>query len=217
MAKTKEEKSVAHKFDPHHAGRQEDAERRKLLDPSRVLAPLKLSPGMRVADVGCGIGYFTLPLAAAVKEMGKVLAIDISQELLARAEENLRAAGMVNVDFVTSAETSIPLPEGAVDAALAVNVLHEVEVKKQPAFLREIRRLLKGGGALLVVEWKKEETPKGPPLKDRLTPDQVVGLAEQAGFGNPAISEVGPYHYAVRLERLPQGLGPTSSRNGKGA
>lgn len=191
---------MAHKFDPHHAGRLEDPERKKFLDPSRVLAPLKLSPGMHVADVGCGIGYFTLPLAAAVGEKGKVLAIDTSKELLARAEENLRAAGMANVEFITSAETSIPLPDGAVDATFLANVLHEVE--RRPAFLREIRRLLPASGAMLVVEWKKEETPKGPPLEDRLTPDQVIGLAEQAGFGNPAVSEVGPYHYAVRLERL---------------
>ncbi|MHB1127946.1 MAG: class I SAM-dependent methyltransferase [Bacillota bacterium] len=193
-------KSMTHKFDPKHAGRLDEPERKKILDPLRVLAPLNLAPGMHVADVGCGTGYFTLPMAEAVKETGKILAIDISRELLVHAEEKLHAAGIFNVDLITSKETSIPVPYGAVDAALVANVLHEVN--GQTTFLREIWRLLKEDGVLLIVEWKKEETPHGPPLEDRLSPDQVVGLAELAGFGSRSVSEVGIYHYAVLLEKL---------------
>ncbi|MHB1420084.1 MAG: class I SAM-dependent methyltransferase [Bacillota bacterium] len=191
---------MTHKFDPKHAVRLDEPERKKILDPARVLASLNLAAGMHVADVGCGTGYFTLPMAEAVKETGKILAVDISRELLDYAEEKLSAARISNVEFITSEETSIPVPEGAIDAAFVANVLHEVN--GQTAFLLEIRRLLKGQGALLVVDWKKEETPIGPPLEDRLSPEQVVGLAELAGYGVQAVSDVGIYHYAVLFKKL---------------
>lgn len=186
---------MSHKFDPRHAGRLDDPERRRFLDPARISTLLELRPGEVVADVGCGTAYFTLELARAVGPEGKVYALDISEELLARAGEKVAAAGMDNVALVLSREVQIPLPGAQVDAALLANVLHEVGEKE--AFLAEVGRVIRPAGRLLVVEWKKIATPKGPPVDHRLEPGEVIALAGGAGFSGATLVEIGPYHYGV--------------------
>jgi len=186
---------LTHKFDPRHAGRLDDPERRKFLDPEKIAALLELEPGLVVADVGCGTGYFALELARAVGPGGKVYAVDISEELLARAGEKAAAAGINNVEFILSREALIPLSGAQVDAVLLANVLHEVQDRE--AFLAEVGRIIRPTGRLLVVEWKKIATPKGPPVNHRLEPGEVIASAGGAGFSGATLVEIGPYHYGV--------------------
>lgn len=191
---------MGHKFDPREIAKLENPERKQFMPPEQVLAPMGLAPRMRVADVGCGTGYFTAPMAKAVAPEGRVFAIDIAREMLDRAVNNLRLADITNVEFIQSTENNIPLPDGSADAALLANTLHEAE--KPVELLREILRIITTGSQLLVVEWIPEETPKGPPVGDRISPEQVIALAKQAGFGNGVVTPVGPYHYGVRVEKL---------------
>ncbi len=193
---------MAHKFDPKGADKLERPERLEWQPPEAVLSALGLQPGETLVDVGCGPGYFAIPAAKLVGATGRVYAVDISLEMLMRLGQRLYAEGLANVQPVLSRETNIPLPDGCADAALLANVLHEAE--DRVALLAEVRRLVRPGGRLLVVDWVREPTPHGPPLEERLDPAEVEKEAGTAGWTVEGTASVGPYHWALRLGNAPR-------------
>lgn len=183
---------MAHKFDPQHIDKLLNADRFKDIAPKELLASAGLKPGQVFADVGCGPGFFTLPAAEIVGTKGRVYAIDTQQEMLdALKKRNPPEC----VHIVRSEEEKIPLKNGEVDLALLAYVLHEAA--DQTAFLTEVRRILKKGGQLLVIDWKKLKEEKGPPIEERLTEEQAEGFLKKAGFTNITISSLNPSHYKI--------------------
>ncbi len=192
---------ATHRFDPQHMGRLVSPERRKMLDPVKALDCLELRPGMVLVDLGAGPGFFTLDAARRVAPDGKVLAIDISQEMLDLCVQRAAGEGIKNVVPVLASTGSrgYPVAPASVDAVLMAMVLHEAD---SPArMLSEVRRMLKPGGAVLLAEWKKEESAMGPPLEHRLSPREATEGFGAAGFirSNDGC-EVGPHHYALRFD-----------------
>ena len=187
---------MPHRFDPSHADRLLSPERRQMQDPDAILDALDVSKGMHLADVGCGPGFFTLPAAERVGGEGQVYALDVQREMVERVEERAAAASLGNVRALLSKEAELPLPSGTVDIALLANVLHEAP--DRVTFLAEIGRTLRPGGALGVVDWRKEEMPMGPPFADRLSPDQVEADLRAAGFEVEGPFSAGPRHYGIR-------------------
>lgn len=186
---------MPHKFDPAAAGRLLSEERLRWQPPELVLAGLALEPGEVFVDIGCGPGYFAFPAAQAVGSRGKVYAVDISLDMLMQLGQRLYAAGLSNVETILSKESNIPLPDGCADAALLANVLHEAE--DPLALLAEARRLVRVGGRLLVVDWRREPTPVGPPVEERMVPEAVLAMAGSSGWGSPAPANAGPYHWGL--------------------
>ena len=185
---------MAHKFDPAHAERLHDPERRSWQDPGAILPVLGLNEGMAAADVGCGTGFFALPAAALVGPAGRVYAIDMQEPMLWTLLERLREAGLENVLPVLSLEDVIPLPADHVDFALLVNALHEV---KGDGALREVHRILRPGGTFGVVDWKKEPMERGPPVAHRIAQTEAEARLARIGFRGEAV-DVGPFHYGLR-------------------
>lgn len=188
---------MAHKFDPAHGERLHDPERRRWQDPEAILDAFGVVAGMALADVGCGTGFFALPAAARVGREGRVYAVDMQEEMLWGLQDRLREAGVRNVLPVLSLEDLIPLPEASVDATLLVNALHEL---RGDGGLQEVLRILRPGGVLGVVDWKKEAMERGPPLDHRLSLEEALARLEGLGF-RVEVVEVGPYHYGVRAEK----------------
>ncbi|QZA32815.1 methyltransferase domain-containing protein [Hydrogenibacillus sp. N12] len=186
---------MGHRFDPRHADRLMAPERREALRPEALLDLLAIGPADDVADVGCGPGFFTLP--AARRTRGTVYGIDIAPEMLEHLAENARSAGASNVRPVLSPAAPIPLPDHAVDRAIAAFVLHEVP--DLSAALAEIRRLLRPGGRLLVVEWDARPMPVGPPLEERLPRERLLEALAAAGFRAEAADHP-PHAYRVLAE-----------------
>ena len=120
--------------------------RRRLV--REALAP---SPGERIADVGCGPGFYVRELAEVVGSGGLVAGVDVSQAMLDVAAG--RAAGVSNVAFHQGDATAVPLPDAGFDAALSVQVLEYVE--DATAGLRELRRVVRPGGRVVVwdIDW----------------------------------------------------------------
>jgi ubiquinone/menaquinone biosynthesis C-methylase UbiE len=137
-----------------------------------IVEHLGLEPGMRVLDAGCGPGRLTLPLAAAVGPSGQVLALDIQAEMLSRASDKLKSAGLDNVEFIQAGLGQGVLPSGYFDRAVLVTVLGEIP--DQASALKEIYRALKPGGILSVTEVIFD-----PHFQRHKT---VVRLVETAGF-----------------------------------
>jgi ubiquinone/menaquinone biosynthesis C-methylase UbiE len=163
-----------------HAGMLTTPLRKLFNDPRRILAGL-VRPGEVVIDVGCGPGYFTLPLAEMVGESGRVVAVAVQREMLDKVRERVEPAGLASrIDFVQS-EADGPGALGPADFALAFWMVHEVPDRL--SFLRQVYDSLKPGGRLLVVE---------PALHVSRTEFAfTVAVAEKLGFTVAARPRVG--------------------------
>jgi ubiquinone/menaquinone biosynthesis C-methylase UbiE len=189
---------MPHKFSPMHMARLESEERRRRQPPERLLAAIGLGPGLRMADVGCGPGFYALPAARIVGPAGRVHALDLQEPMLARVRERAAAEGLANVAAALSEESRLPLADGSVDLVLVANVLHEAADRR--AFLREILRVLAPGGRVAVVEWRREPMEMGPPLEERLSLDDVRADLAAAGFADAAAVEpeaTGATHFGL--------------------
>ena len=188
-----------HKFDPANAARLLSDERAEMHPPQEVLALLDLHPGEVVADVGCGPGFFTLPIARAVAPGGEVVALDIRPEMLTLLRERLSAERMDHVRPVLSQESVLPLDDGGCGCLVATFLLHEL-VDPQ-SFLREVRRVLRPGGRGLAVDWEARESPAGPPLEARVPAERASEWLRAAGLVAEPPVPFGPYSYAIVFRR----------------
>ncbi len=145
---------------------------RRFLHPPDRIARMVASPGRTVMDVGCGMGYFSIPLAREVGEHGRVIALDVQERMLeglrARAERS-GVEGVVRPRLSTGRRFAT---RGSADGALAFWMLHEVP--DRTGLLRQLRAAIATGGRLLVVE---------PVIHvSRREFEQTVSAARGAGF-----------------------------------
>lgn len=123
----------------------------------RVIGILNLRPGETAADVGCGDGFYTIPLARFLGPSGKVYAEDISDVELIKLKEHLGKEGLRNVEVIKGAVDDPKLPAGRLDAVLIVNAYHEMT--EHDAMLRHTLAALKPGGTFVLMEgiWDSRE------------------------------------------------------------
>ena len=157
---------MSHKFDVSERHKLDNPQRREMLPPLETLQNLGLQAGDMMADIGCGIGYFTFPAASIVGSQGKVFGLDIAPEMIAEVEAEKTRNGINNIETICVDEQDLKLNSGSTTFALISNVLHEVE--NLDRYITEIRRILLVGGKLAVIEWEKKESVLGPPLSHRL-------------------------------------------------
>lgn len=189
---------MAHKFNPAHADRLLSPDRKDWNDPDKVLVHLNLGQGTVMADIGCGPGYFALEAAKRIAPAGVVYGVDLSEEMLAHLKERAAGEGLVNViGILAEEEDEYPVPTESCDAVLVANMYHEVDPASN--FIGEVKRMLKPGGTCVVVDWKPEETPMGPPVAERLAPADVSEEFDAAGFLVGGNCEIGPYHYGLKF------------------
>ena len=181
----------SHVFDPAHIAVLESEDRKVWQNPDKILSAVKLKPDWIAADFGCGSGYFTVLLAQKVK---KVYAIDIQKEMLCFLEDKMRRLRISNIELRLSKPNEIPLEVEAVDFLLSVNTLHEFDDKAR--MVKEMKRVVKHGGSLLIVDFKKQETGFGPPVKIRVAREKARRLFEDSGFALSNTKGL-PYHYLL--------------------
>jgi ubiquinone/menaquinone biosynthesis C-methylase UbiE len=167
----------SHVFDPKHIAALESEERRTWQNREEILEMLSLKPSYVVADLGCGSGYFTVPLSHKVK---KVYGIDIQKEMLTALEQKIRKQKILNIETLLSKENEIPLQNESVDVLLSVNTLHEFRDKK--TIISEMRRVLKADGRAAIIDFKKEDSNVGPPISIRVSKEQAKRLFKKVGL-----------------------------------
>jgi ubiquinone/menaquinone biosynthesis C-methylase UbiE len=123
--------------------------------PEEALTLIGLRPGMIVADVGAGSGYMSTRISRRVEPGGKVYAEDIQPAMLRVVQDKARDEHLANIELVLGTDVDARLPENAIDLALLVDVYHEFQHPQE--MLRSIRRSLKPGGQLILVEYRKED------------------------------------------------------------
>jgi ubiquinone/menaquinone biosynthesis C-methylase UbiE len=194
---------MGHRFHPDGFAKLEDPDRSSWQSPAVVVDLLELSGDETVVDFGAGTGVCTLPLAEALPR-GRAIAVDVSDELLARLRDKLVAHPdlAARVETVLSMEDHVPLPDAVARALLMVDVWHEVA--DLPAILGEIARLVVPGGTLLIVDWAPMERPVGPPGHHVMSSDDARTVVASAGFEVTAVHDTGElfsYHYAILARR----------------
>ena len=154
-------------------------ERAETLDPFRVMSHCPVNPRDTVADIGCGPGYFTLPLAKYLI-YGKVFALDASDEMIQACQERVNQARLGNVEVVKCEEYEFPVEAGVADGLFISVTLHHPEDRVR--FLTAAKEMLKPGGWCFIVEWQKKETESGPPQQVRITTEELRQIAKDSGF-----------------------------------
>ena len=186
------------RFKPTEAHKLEDPERLIWLPPSEVLAHLELRPGLTVADIGAGTGYFAIPIAKAIAPDGKVFAVDVEPQMLDMVRQKLFIAEAPrNIELVQGESTQTNLPDGCADRVLMANVWHEFD--DHGAVLREMQRVLRPGGHIAILDWRPDvDHPPGPPLDHRITPEQAIAALTSHHWSVEESCHVGRYSYLVR-------------------
>lgn len=186
------------KFNPAEMEKLLDTARSEWNDPVRILSYLNLGECTMLAEVGCGPGWFTVEAARRMHGKGLVYAVDVSQEMLDRLKARADQAGLDNVHTVLAEEADEwPVPTESVDAVLLANVYHEVDPATN--FLGELKRIMKPMSICLVVEWKVEPTPVGPPMEHRVDQQDMTEEFYSNGFILAGTCDVGPYHYGLKF------------------
>lgn len=154
--------------------------------PEVVLNALALHKGDVVADLGAGSGYFSFRMAAEVGGTGKILAVDIQDEMLDTIRKRAKAQGLTNVEAIKGTETDPRLPAGGVDLVLMVDVYHELEFPYE--VMTNVCKALKPGGRVAFVEYRKEDP--SIPIKElhKMSVDQLT--KEMAAVGLVRIKTV---------------------------
>lgn len=184
---------AGHRFPAEGRKRLNDENRRKRQPAEGIIERMAPSPNEVVADLGAGIGYISIPLASRV---GKVFALDAQQDMLDEIMANAPFKVKGKIEAVKAELPKLPFEGSSLDRAILVNVAHEVEDK--PLLVSELRRCLKKGGKLTIVDFPKKETSFGPPLHDRMSEEEM--LAAFAPFKEVRRWSF-PEFYQLELER----------------
>ena len=133
----------------------ERTERQKEERADLLISELALTPGMTVADVGAGTGYYSRRLALQVGPQGKVYAIEVQPQMLSVLETTAKRPGYGNIVPVLGADDDVKLPEASVDLAIMVDVYHELAYPHE--VLASIVRAVRPGGRVVFVEYRGED------------------------------------------------------------
>ena len=168
-------------------------------DPAVNVSKLGLALGMKVVDLGAGSGFYTVESARKVGPSGHVYAIDIQKDILERIRTAGAAQGLHNIEVIWANAEKIggtKLREHIADRVIASNILFQIE--KPEEFALEIKRLLKPGGKVLVIDWNPGSSlgPKNPFLSSK-----AQALFEKAGFKLEQSFMAGDHHYGLVLSR----------------
>jgi ubiquinone/menaquinone biosynthesis C-methylase UbiE len=174
------EMEEAHKFKHSKKALLDDEWRRKHLPAKDTLTALKLEPDGNAADVGCGIGYFTLPIAEMIGSEYTVYGLDTSEQMLEEVILKVKKKQLSNVRTIQTDEYDFKLEDAAVTYVLMANVLHEVSDRIK--FLQETSRILTPKGRLALLDYEKNESIPGPPIHHRISRDEAKKMLAQAGF-----------------------------------
>ncbi len=159
---------------------------------------MKIAPGMIVADIGAGTGYFEPWLSRAVGPSGSVLALDVEPDMVRYLTERAARERLNNVKPAQVATDDPKLPKGKVDRVLIVDTWHHIPARE--LYATKLREGLAPGGTITVVDFTKESA-HGPPPEHRLTPEQVVGDLQAAGLHASVTLQL-PEQYVVTA-RMP--------------
>jgi ubiquinone/menaquinone biosynthesis C-methylase UbiE len=184
-------------FQAKDALKLDDPERLRWMPPQQAVALLGLAPGETIADIGAGTGYFALPFARAVLPAGKVWAVDLQPEMLELLKQKIEwESGCAEIVPLVGTAVATGLADGSCDAAFLGNVWHELD--QRTVVLEEIRRILRPGGRLAILDWRRDVSrPPGPPVEHRIAAAETAAELTRHGWTAVQTNGAGSYSYMV--------------------
>jgi len=171
-------------------------------DPQKIIKQFGLHDGMLVADLGAGTGAYTIASAKEVGGSGHVYAVEVQKDLLININNAARDSSLSNIEVIwgdIERHSKTKIREHAVDAVIVANVLFQVEDVNST--LGEIKRILKSGGRVLVVDWKDSYGGIGPHATQVLSYEEARRIFEENGFSFLKNIEAGDHHYGFIVKK----------------
>ncbi len=194
------EKQGGNLFSAVPTAMMDDPRRIEWQKPAQVVDHLLIKKGDVVADVGAGTGYFSLLLGQKVGKGGMVFAVDIDRDMVVHVEKKVKRGGLHNIRGILASADDPKLQKNSADLVFMCDTYVFIENRLQ--YLGLLRDALKNKGRLALISFNmKEEIPGAPPPHRRVTREQIVQEAEQAGFVLEAEYFFLPYQYFLVFEK----------------
>jgi ubiquinone/menaquinone biosynthesis C-methylase UbiE len=175
----------------HHRGKSSE----NLLDKTVILSHLGIAAGQTILDAGCGNGYMSREFSNLVGAAGKVYALDPDEISIRAIHEEMKGTNIEALVGDITNETEVPV--SSLDLVYLSTVFHGFTEQQIKGFEREVKRILKPGGKLAIVEIVTRETPFGPPIDMRFSPEE---LKRAVGLIPLTTIDVGEYFYMQLFE-----------------
>jgi len=171
------------------------------LHPEEITKQLNIKRWMKVADFGCGSGYFTLPIAKRLAHESRIYAIDILETALESVRSRAKLQGLFNIETIhcnLEEKNSTGLSDNLMDLVLLANILFQST--KKIDIIKEAIRILKESGEMAIIDWR-ENQPMGP-AKDFIVPLEAVRkIVEGEGLRFKRELAVDKYHWGLIFEK----------------
>lgn len=172
-------------------------------DPVKNVEQCGIQAGMEIADFGSGSGHYSLAAAKALMSTGRVYSIDVNKDLLTKLKNHATKEGLYNVEVIwgdIEKPNGTKLRDGSIDLVFLSNILFQLEDKE--ALIKEVKRVLKPGGRVLVVDWMDSFGGIGPTVKMVVNKEKAQGLFDKSGFHLDREITAGSHHYGFIYKKL---------------
>ncbi|MCW8893874.1 MAG: methyltransferase domain-containing protein [Deltaproteobacteria bacterium] len=186
------------KFNPKKLQKLNDPLRLIDIPPDFVCSKLSQKNPEILVEVGAGTAFFSVAFHNQLNA-STTYACDVSETMINWMEEHITPK-YPNIIPVKSDEISVPLHDGIADLVLMINLHHELE--DQSLVMQESYRLLKPGGEVFIIDWKKEDMPHGPPVDIRCSPEIIEEQLKQSGFLDISFFDELEKHFLVVGRKL---------------
>ncbi|MBI9108573.1 MAG: class I SAM-dependent methyltransferase [Spirochaetales bacterium] len=180
------------RFNPKKLDKLNNPERLKDIPPEYIWQKLDMAETGTLVDIGAGTGFFSIPFQSL--SGGKIYACDISETMINWMKKNI-TPDHPEIIPVQMKSVKVPLPDSSTDLVYMITLHHELEYPLEN--LREAHRLLRKGGKIFIVDWKKIEMQTGPSIDIRCTAEDVSIQLKDAGFRNISIDESLPKFFLI--------------------
>ncbi len=167
------------------------------LHPDNIIKEFNIKQGMKIADFGCGAGYFSMSLAKTVGEDGKVYAVDVLESALESIQSKAKLQGLFNIEAIRAnleEKRGSGLDHNSIDLVLLANILFQSS--KKESIIEEAKRIVKPSGKIIIIEWEKEQL-MGPPEKFIVSKDKVSQIAKNNNLKEKKEFKAGKNHWGM--------------------
>lgn len=185
-------------MDPARIERLRSPERLEYFDPRRIWAHLQPQPSDTIVDIGTGVGFVALPLAADFPDCC-VVGCDVQPGMIELFLDDADSRGLDNVKGIVMPPNKVDHPDGSANAVVMAQLHHELD--EPLPLLKECVRILKPAGRIVIVDWKDEDNGKSPAAGRRVPEAVILSQLSEAGFTELESHDVYQFHNVLTALR----------------